>query len=75
MKNYSLYFISDNGNIYSSGILAKRVKSNPERIVEVVKVCSKAGLDKLRSRGTIYRGPVGDGDNRAHLSHKGFLGL
>lgn len=58
MKNYSLYFVSDNGNIYSSGILAKRVKHNPERIVEVVKVFSKTGLDKLRSRGTIYRGPA-----------------
>jgi hypothetical protein len=64
MKSYSLYFITDNGNIYSSALLAKRVKDNPEKIVEVVRVFSKTGLDKLKSRGTIYRGPA-CGDNRA----------
>lgn len=35
-----MYFIADNGNIYSSGILAKRVKENPERIVEIVRAAS-----------------------------------
>lgn len=40
MKKTYLYFKSDNGNIYSSGILAKRVKDNPERIVEVIRASS-----------------------------------
>lgn len=35
-----MYFIADNGNIYSSGVLAKRVKENPEKIVEVVRAAS-----------------------------------
>ena len=64
MKSYSLYYIADNGDIYSSGVLAKRLKQNKVTITEVVKVYSKTTLDKLRERDingcldAIYRGPA-----------------
>ena len=57
MKKTYLYFISDNGNIYSSGILAKRVKGNPERIIEVVRAVSWKDARKKQLEA-IYRGPA-----------------
>lgn len=57
-SKYSLYFICENGNILTSTVLATKCRTQPQKIVEVVKVRSKAGLDKLKSRGTIYRGPM-----------------
>lgn len=75
MKKSYMYFIADNGNIYSSGVLAKRLKNNPETIIEVVRAESWLAAKKKRR----FTGALRSGDNRlmsdSESNSKGFLGL
>lgn len=52
-----MYFIADNGNIYSSGVLAKRLKEKSETIVEIVRASSWKEVKKKQIEA-IYRGPA-----------------